>query len=125
MSFWTVLAGLVSGILGAMGLGGGGVLILYLTLFENVPQLKSQGINLMFFIPCAAVATAIYIFKKQISPKQLLPYIIGGLFGAAAGAALSGVIETDVLQKLFGAALCILGTKDIFTVFKSCKKSRR
>ena len=64
---WTALtAGLLSGIIGAMGLGGGAVLIIYLSVFTDMPQLKSQGINLLFFIPIAAAAIAVYGFKKQI-----------------------------------------------------------
>ena len=38
---WTALAaGLLSGIIGAMGLGGGAVLIIYLSVFTDMPQLK-------------------------------------------------------------------------------------
>ena len=45
---WTALAaGLLSGIIGAMGLGGGAVLIIYLSVFTDMP-LKSQGITLLF-----------------------------------------------------------------------------
>ena len=74
---WTALAaGLLSGIIGAMGLGGGAVLIIYLSVFTDMPQLKSQGINLLFFIPIAAAAVAVYGFKKQIKWK-LAPF--GGL----------------------------------------------
>ena len=48
-----IIAGIISGILGAMGFGGGGILILYLTLYKDMPQVVSQGINLLFFIPSA------------------------------------------------------------------------
>ncbi len=110
-----IIAGVLSGLLGAMGLGGGGVLILYLTLFENVPQLKAQGINLMFFIPCALVATVVYYFKKQISPKSLLPYIAAGLAGAVIGTYVSGALGTDLMRKLFGGALVFDGgVKEVF-----------
>ena len=50
MNILALLAGLLSGIIGAMGLGGGAVLIIYLSLFTETEQLKSQGINLLFFI---------------------------------------------------------------------------
>ena len=39
-----------------MGLGGGTVLLIYLSLSAQVPQLTAQGINLLVFIPTAAVA---------------------------------------------------------------------
>ena len=49
--FWAALAGTLSGVIGAMGLGGGGVLIIYLTLFLGMEQGIAQGVNLIFFIP--------------------------------------------------------------------------
>lgn len=119
-----IIAGVLSGLLGAMGLGGGGVLILYLTLFENVPQLKAQGINLMFFIPCALVATVVYYFKKQISPKSLLPYIAAGLAGAVIGTYVSGALGTDLMRKLFGGALVLMGVKEVFQKAKNKSETK-
>ena len=49
MNIGALLAGLFSGIIGGMGLGGGAVLIIYLTVFKNTEQLRAQGINLLFF----------------------------------------------------------------------------
>lgn len=118
MNFASIAAGIISGALGAMGLGGGGVLILYLTLLANTPQLKSQGINLMFFIPCALTAVVIYAIKKQIKPKELLPYIISGVLGAALGSLLSGIIADGILARLFGGALGIMGIKELFSAIK-------
>ena len=56
MNWAALLAGLFSGIIGAMGLGGGAVLIIYLSVFTDMPQLEAQGINLIFFIPIAIAA---------------------------------------------------------------------
>ena len=44
------LAGLVSGIVGGMGMGGGTLLIPILTIFLDFAQKSAQGINLLFFI---------------------------------------------------------------------------
>ena len=65
----TVLAAFFSGLAGSLGLGGGGVLVLYLVLALGMPQLKAQGINLLFFIPCAALSSIVYSFKKLIDWK--------------------------------------------------------
>ena len=59
MNITALLAGLFSGMLGSMGLGGGAVLIVYLSLFTEMGQLKSQGINLLFFVPIALIAVII------------------------------------------------------------------
>ncbi len=114
-NLYPYLAGLIAGILGAMGLGGGGVLIVYLTFFAGIEQLTSQGINLMFFIPTALLAVIIYIKRGQIKPKSLLPYIAAGLPGAALGTYLGGILGNGLLSRFFGGALLILGIKEMFT----------
>lgn len=51
MNWIDQIAGLFSAVAGALGLGGGGVLVLYLTLGMHMPQLRAQGINLLFSCP--------------------------------------------------------------------------
>ena len=36
--------------LAGMGIGSGGLLVLYLTLIRGTPQLSAQGFNLLFFL---------------------------------------------------------------------------
>ena len=90
-----IIAGFLSGLIGSMGFGGGGVLIIYLVVFANIPQLQAQGINLIFFVPCAILATIIYTIKKQIDYKQILPVIIGVVIGAILSSFLLKSIKTD------------------------------
>ena len=118
MNISALLAGLFSGIIGGMGLGGGAVLIIYLTVFQNTEQLKAQGINLLFFIPIALVAVIIYAFKKQIKWRVTLPIAVGGIVGAAAGFFLTDIIGGNFTAKLFGGFLILLGIKEIFSKTK-------
>ena len=112
--FWMALAGLGSGALGAMGMGGGGILIIFLTLCAGLDQRTSQGINLLLFVPCAAAAVLSYIPKKLIRWKTAIPFALLGLIGAAAGTYLSGVIETSLLRKGFALLLAAAGVLQIF-----------
>ena len=114
MNIAEILAGVVSGVLGGMGLGGGGILILYLTIFLGVDQLRASGMNLLFFIPSALVALIIYFWRGAIKIKPLLPFILGGIPGAFFGIALSGYLGSDILQKVFGVALSIMGVREMF-----------
>ena len=75
----TILAAFFSGLAGSLGLGGGGVLVLYLVLALGMPQLKAQGINLLFFIPCAVLSSIVYSFKKLIDWKSVLLFAAGGI----------------------------------------------
>ena len=121
MNIAALLAGLFSGIIGAMGLGGGAVLIIYLAVFTNTSQLKAQGINLLFFIPIAVVAVIIYAYKKQIKWKTVIPLCIGGILGAIAGIMLTSFIGSHLLPKFFGGFLCVLGIKEFITAIKGKK----
>lgn len=124
MNISALIAGLLAGMIGAMGLGGGAVLIMYLSLFADIPQLKAQGINLIFFLPIALVAVAVYAFKKQIKWRTVLPLAAGGILGAVLGIYLADFFGTSLTSKLFGAALLFFGLKEIFSKPKktTCKK---
>lgn len=115
---WDIIAGFLSGVIGAMGLGGGAVLLIYLALFKDTNQLKAQGINLLFFIPVALLSVIIYAFKKQIKWKMVLPLAITGLLGAAAGFFVSGLIGDEIVAKIFGGLLALMGVWQIVSAFK-------
>lgn len=109
-----IIAGLLSGLLGAMGFGGGSILIIYLTNMASVEQVAAQGINLLFFIPCALVSVIYNIRKRLIKYKSALPIIAGAIPGLVLGTFLVGGIETSLLRKLFGAFLVVSGLLILF-----------
>ena len=50
-----LLAGVGCGVLSAWGIGGGTLLLLVMTLAFGVDQAAAQGINLLYFLPTAAI----------------------------------------------------------------------
>lgn len=118
MSIAALIAGLVSGILGAMGLGGGSVLIIYLALFTDTKQLTAQGINLLFFIPIALCAVIVYAIKKQIKWKTVITFALGGVAGALGGIMLTDTLGGELTAKIFGGLLIVLGIKEILSTLK-------
>ena len=114
MNIAALLAGLLSGIIGAMGLGGGAVLIIYLSLFTETEQLKSQGINLLFFIPIALIAVIIYAVKKEIKWKLTIKISLFGIIGTLIGWLVAGFLGGEIIKRLFGGLLVILGIKELF-----------
>ncbi len=114
MNIYALLAGLFSGILGSMGLGGGAVLVIYLTLFTDTKQFAAQGINLIFFIPIALVSVMIYAKKRQIRWKTVLIFGALGILGAAFGLTLTSVLGGKITSKVFGGLLVIMGIEEIF-----------
>lgn len=108
-----IFAGFVSGILGAMGFGGGGILILYLTLYKNIPQLTAQGINLIFFIPSAAVALIKHNKNRLVDFKISKEYLITGIIGIGLGYLIINTINENMLKNFFAGVLIIFGLKEL------------
>ncbi len=115
------IAGLLAGAAGAMGLGGGSVLLIYLTLVAGLPQLEAQGINLVFFLPCALVALLFHL-KGGLLKRRTLPCILTGLLGAALGTFLAGSLGEALLRRLFAGLLLLLGGREIFSKSSKGKK---
>ena len=115
MTVWNIISSAAAGLLGAMGFGGGGVLILYLTMVLGVKQISAQGINLIFFIPSAIIGLIIHIKHNLIKFKQILPILISAIPGVALGLYLTTVISNEMLSKIFGGILVIMGLKELLT----------
>ncbi len=96
-----------------MGIGGGAVLIPALILFAGSRQHVAQSINLISFIPVAIIALIIHNRKKNLSIGYSVSLILSGLTGAAIGSGLAVRLSTEVLSKLFGVFLFIMGTIEI------------
>lgn len=114
MNIIALLAGLFSGIIASMGMGGGAVLLIYLNLFTEYRNLTAQGINLIFFIPTAIISLIIYIKNKEIKFKKVIPVAAFGIAGSALGLYLTSVISAEILTKFFACFLIIIGIKEFF-----------
>ena len=122
---WYILAGLGSGVVAGMGMGGGTLLIPILTIFLAVGQQIAQGVNLVAFIPTALVAIVIHCKNKLVDFATGIPLIIGGVIMAIIGAILAINLSSEILKKLFGAFLLAVGVwQIIYTIISSKDKSK-
>jgi len=111
---WNILAALGAGALGAMGMGGGGILVIYLTLALGAPQLQAQGINLLFFLPCAAISLLVNGIRKLVDWKRALWIALGGLPTTLLGIWIASKIEMKWLGWIFAALLIVIGLRELF-----------
>jgi len=109
----------LTGIFASMGLGGGMVLIVYLTVFAGFSQLVAQGINLVFFIPIAIISLVLHTKNKLVEWKKAVPAVLWGTAAVIISAWLANRIEQSLLSKAFGIFLILMGLKELF--FKSEK----
>ena len=106
--------GFGTGILSAWGVGGGTLLLLLMTLFLGVDQTTAQGINLLYFLPTAGAALPSHIKNGYIEKAALLPAILAGLAGTALAAWATTGLDVELLRKLFGIYLLVIGLRELF-----------
>ena len=109
----------VLGILAGIGVGGGSLLILWLTLVLGMPQPQARILNLMFFIPSAVVACLFRWKQGKLDIKKIWPAIVSGCITAAAFSLIGQQLDTSLLKKLFGGLLLITGIRELFYKPKS------
>ena len=108
-----VIIGTVLGFLSGLGTGGGSLLILWLTALMHMDYPQARVINLLFFIPSAAIACLFRWKQGNLDFKKVTPAIISGMACAALGAWLSATLDTALIKKLFGFLLLAAGTREL------------
>lgn len=107
-------AGLVCGVLSGFGIGGGSLLMVWMTAFCAVGQKTAQGINLLYFLPTAAAALIFHAKNRLIDWRAVLPAAAAGCATAALGAFLAAGLEMQLLRRLFGGFLVLVGLSEVF-----------
>ena len=113
-----LLIGVVSGAISGMGLGGGAVLIPALTLLMGTQQQVAQSLNLLVFIPTAAIALIVHVRNGYVERGFLLKMILAGLVFAAIGSLIALRLEAVLLRRIFGGFLLIVGVSEFFKKYE-------
>lgn len=113
-----MVVGLISGFVSGMGMGGGTILILCLSMFMGVEQHVAQATNLVFFIPTSLIAIITNIKQKYIDFKVAIPIAISGIIGAIIGAIYSSKTDVRSLKKYFGIFLGLIALWEIYSLIK-------
>lgn len=113
-----IIAVFLISVLCGMGVGGGGLPVLYFTLINGMEQKSAQGMNLVLFI-CAALASIIVNIKKEKpNLKITLTLIVLGCLSSFIGAGVANRLSSGILRKAFGIFLTLTG---IMTLFRKNK----
>ena len=110
----TIPVGIVLGVLAGLGVGGGSLLILWLTLIADTPHSTARAINLMFFIVAAGTVSIFRWKKGNLDMKAVLPAIITGCIAAGLCSWIGTQIDQTILRKIFGGLLILTGLRELF-----------
>ena len=102
------------GFLAGLGVGGGSLLILWITLVLHMPHSEARIINLLFFIPSALIASLFRWKQGQLKISKVLPAIVAGCIFAAVCSLISKNTSVDLIKRLFGGLLLITGVRELF-----------
>ena len=110
--------GILAGILTNIGLGGGSILILLLTLFTNTPLREAQSANLLCFIPAAIISILSNSKSHLINYKNSIFFILFGCVGSIVGFLISKKLSVTFLKKVFAVFLLIICFFEIYSYYK-------
>ena len=108
-----LIVGTVLGFLSGLGIGGGSLLILWLTLVLNTDPLIARSINLLFFIPSALAACFFRLKQGKLDIPKLLPSILAGCICAFLVSTFQVRLSQTLLKKLFGGLLILTGIREL------------
>ena len=110
----SLLVATALGFLAGMGVGGGSILLLWLTQIVKMDPTQARIINLLFYLPAALVATWFRKKQNRIAVKSAVISTLTGCCAAATLSILSPSLDTELLKKLLGGLLIITGLREIF-----------
>ena len=109
-----LVIGTATGVLSAWGIGGGSLLLVYLTTWAGFTQTQGQGINLLYFLPAAAMALPTHYRQGNLHTPTLLPAILAGLVTTALGAWLANALPLSALRRGYALFLLVVGGRELF-----------
>ena len=119
-----VVLGIGAGLMGgALGLGGGTIIVPTLVLVCSFGQKNAQGTALAVMVPMALVGALRYWRNPAIEMHALTVGLIicGALLGVLLGTELASRLPAHILKKIFAAVLVIVAIK----IFMTSSKPRR
>ena len=114
MNILAFFVGLLTGVISGFGIGGGSLLILYLTSFAGIDQYIAGGINLLYFLSCAPAALISHRKNGLIEREAVKCCVLAGVVTSVLSALLAARVDTDLLRRAFGVVLLYIGVKETF-----------
>ena len=112
--FVSFLVASVLGILAGLGLGGGSLLILYVTAIIGMDPVTARGLNLLFFLPTSLISTLLRIRSRSLPIKKVMPAVVAGTVCAVLFSYISNRMDMELLRRLFGGLLILTGLRELF-----------
>ena len=107
-----------------MGVGGGGLFVIYLTLCMNLPQYTAQGTNLFFFILAGVGALALHLSKRKIFKWHVILMSFFGGIGSIISSFFLSHLDPSYARITLGIILIMGGFTVLYNNFVRYKNKK-
>ena len=112
--WWSAIIAFFVAILSGLGVGSAGLLVVFLTAIEQLPQLTAQGLNLLFFIFSSGASLIVHMLRIPLLLGCVLLLLPGGILGTFLGTWTAHIVSQALLRRLFGVFLIASGALGLF-----------
>ena len=119
--FASIVAFLIA-VLSGLGVGSGGLFVIWLVSVYGVSAPQARGMNLLFFVFSASAAFLIHLAKGRLDLNFISKLAFFALIGTFLGTFVARYIDPIMLRKIFGVFLIISG---IYTFFSKTFTKKR
>lgn len=109
-----IIIGFSVALLSGLGIGGGGLLVIFLVLLRGTDQLAAQGINLIWFLFSSSAAMVVHLIKRKLNFRLIVWLVLFGSMGAVLGSILAGRVSPSLIRTCFGILLTFSGVWTLF-----------
>ena len=102
-------------VLSGLGIGSGGLFVIFLTAVYGIGAEQARGMNLMFFVFSASAALLLHSIGKRIKPRLILKLALFSLIGTLLGTRVALYIDPLMLRRIFGIFLVLCGGYTLFS----------
>ena len=115
----SAVAAMFIAILSGLGVGSGGLLVIWLTAVEGMNTTEARGLNLLFFVFSASAALFIHLRRDRLNLAMVSIFALFATVGTVLGSLLGLLIDPFILRKIFGAMLVASGGYSFWTRIRS------
>ena len=112
---------LITSVSSGMGVGGGGILTLYLSAFTGMEQILAQGVNLLDFTFALSPSAVINTIKYKPDMRLITFLTFCGTTGCILGSIMSSYAPDMLLRKCCGVFLTAVGALTLVREAKEVK----
>ena len=120
-----ILFGMIAGTITGLGMGGGTILILLLTLFYGLEQHIAQATNLIFFVPTSLAAIWMNLKQNNVDRKLAKNIVIFCVIGAVIGSIIAEKLEDQTLKKCFDVFIFLIALHEMYGIYQIISQKKK